>query len=480
MVGIMNKYDVVVLGGGPGGYVAAIYLAKAGLNICLIERDRLGGTCLNHGCIPTKALYHYAKTVHSINKHQLQGISTGQIELDFDLIMNNKQETVDSLVSGVEILVKKNKITLIEGEGKFVDDSSIIVQCSNGETKQVSGEYIVVATGSKPILPPITGLKEGMDNNFVLTSKEALALIKIPNKIVVIGGGVIGMEFATIFNQFGSEVTVIEATESILPSFNKELIKRFKPLVKKQGLNILTKSMVTAIDKTLKTVTYEGKNGPESIDCDIVLCAVGRKPSFNHISLNNLSNEIDDTRKIIVDDFMRTSINNLYAIGDVNGLSLLAHSASKQGVIAAKDIINKFSESNREINSITKVKGFSSYSVPQVAFLLPEISQVVSNDYDASKKYKSGKFLYRSNGMALAIKESDGLCKVEYDEDMKRLVYMGILGETGAELIHTGVHGIDHELNFNDLTDSIAGHPSLMEILHETLLDINKMGIHQI
>lgn len=480
---VENTYDAIVIGGGPGGYVAAIWLAKAGVNTCIVEGHKFGGTCLNYGCIPTKALYHYAKTIHSINKHQDIGIETSGLKLDMDKIMEQKSLTVDTLVNGVGTLVAKNKIAIKYGYGSFVDDNHIKVIDANGSEEIIKGHNIIVATGSVPILPPIDGLAEAVESGRVITSKEALSPSEIPNDLLVIGGGVIGMEFATIYNQFGSNVTVIEATDSLLPSFNKELVKRYKPLAKKQGIKVLTGAKVTKISDVGSDesfVTYSTKKGEIVITAAKILCAVGRKPKFDHINLDVLSEQIYDERKVLVNDFMETKINHIYGIGDVNGLSLLAHSASKQGLIAATKIINKLSKESDTIKALNEPKGFSAYAIPQVAFLLPEISQTTRNSEEQPSNISTGKFTYRSNGMALASQEKDGICKVEYDEDKNRLTYMGILGETSAELIGMGVHMMDHDLGFEALVDGVVGHPSLTEILHEALLDIHKMGIHQL
>jgi len=478
-----NTYDAIVIGGGPGGYVAAIWLAKAGVNTCIVEGHKFGGTCLNYGCIPTKALYHYAKTIHSIHKHQDIGITTSNVNIDLDKIMEQKKVTVDNLVNGVATLIKKNKITIKQGYGSFLDDHHVKVVATNGDEEIIKGRNIIIATGSTPILPPIEGLQKGLQEGSVITSKEALSLKEIPKDLVIIGGGVIGMEFATIYSQFGSNVTVVEATDSLLPSFNKELVKRYKPLAKKQGIRVLTGAMVTKItslDNEGIQVAYSTKKGEEVITTQKVLCAVGRKPMYDSLNLSCLSRDVHNERKVLVNDFMETNISHIYGVGDVNGLSLLAHSASKQGLIAATKIINKLSLENQDIKSLSEPKQFSSYAIPQVAFLLPEISQTTLNEQTDKSQVSTGKFVYRSNGMALASQEKDGICKVEYDEVNQRLTYMGILGESSSELIQMGVHMIDHELDFEQLIDDVVGHPSLNEILHEALLDIHKKGIHQL
>ncbi len=478
-----HTYEAIVIGGGPGGYVAAIWLAKAGVKTCIVEGHKFGGTCLNYGCIPTKALYHYAKTIHTIHKHQDIGISTRSVELDFSKIMEQKYSTIDTLVNGVAALVDKNNISIKHGVGSFLDDHHVKVMSQSGEEEILFGKNIIIATGSTPILPPISGLKENLEKNLVITSKEALNIETIPEQLVIIGGGVIGMEFATIYNQFGSRVTVIEATDSVLPNFNKDLVKRYKPLAKKQGISILTGAMVTKVsssDHQIASVSYTTKKGDFTIDADKVICAVGRKPLFNDLELHNLTEQVHNDRQLLVNDVMETTLNHIYGIGDVNGLSMLAHSASKQGIIASTKIINKLSLENPEICCQEEPMGFSTYAIPQVAFLLPEISQTSRPIDVALENIASGKFTYRSNGMALAIQEKDGICKVDYDTSNNQLSYMGILGESSAELIQLGVHMIDHNLSYKGLVDSVVGHPSLSEILHEALLDTHRQGIHQL
>lgn len=476
MVGDRMNVEVAIIGGGPGGYVAALWLAKAGVKTSLIEGHKVGGTCLNYGCIPTKAYYHYAKLIRNMEKHRELGIGFDNLFIDFSKIKEDKDATVNNLVTGVESLLLKNKVELIKGYGTLLDDHQIKVETGE-EPLHVRADYIIIATGSKPLLPPIEGLKDGLESGFVLTSKEILGQRELPKEILVIGGGVIGMEFAGILAAMGTSVTVVEACDTILPSFEKDLVKRYKPLAKKQGIQIVTSSKVTKVDPLSGQVTYEDKKGHHIISSDKVLCSVGRQPVLDGFGKENLSVAIDNGRQIMVDDHMKTPLDHIYAIGDVNGLSLLAHSASKQGVIAGGQIITALGKDHDGFYMGQSEKGFSEFAIPRVAFLMPEMAEV---SLDNPGSGKVGKFMNRSNGMAMAAHETDGLVKVEYSEEEAGLVYMGILGEGAAELIHSGVHAIDNHSSYDHLINSVTGHPSLSESIHEALLDVEKKSIHQL
>lgn len=343
--------------------------------------------------------------------------------------------------------------------------------------------YIIVASGSVPRMVPIQGLEEHKDSGRILTSTEILDMETIPSKITIVGGGVIGMEFATIFNQFGSEVTVLEALDSILPSFHSDLVKRYKAFPKKQGIDIKVKTMakgITVVDEQVK-VQYEGPKDSGEITSDYLLMAVGRKPNMEGLGLDEL-----DVNPKAVDGFMKSSIDSIYCIGDLNSISMLAHSASKQGVIAANDIAIRLGlEAATQHNLAEQHKPFDAYHVPNCAFLLPEIAETTSkvwrDDYADDKKkireLNEGSFNYRSNGMAKALNQEEGLSKVYLKEG--QLIYMGLLGASATELIMEGVHMMDHHAGPKDW-DSIVGHPSLGEIIHESLLDGIGLAIHKI
>lgn len=474
------NFDAVIIGGGPAGYVAAIQLAKMGATVAIVEEDRFGGTCLNRGCIPTKTFYHYAKLLNEIKHNNNQGLQVSDVKVDMGQISERKEAVVNELVTGIEQLLESLKVSVFRGKGQFVNDHEIQVNLKGGEKCLVLGQYIIVATGSKPKMVPIQGLEEGVSSGRVVTSKEILELKEIPNSLTIIGGGVIGMEFATIFNQFGTQVTVIEALDRILSSFHNDLVKRYKPFVRKQGISLKTKTLAKSIDVMNSSVNVTVDNGKEktTIESDLVLLSVGRIP--NNIELFESKAGISDLAE--VNDFLQTSVAHIYSVGDVNGLSMLAHSASKQGIIAANDIGIKLGlVDSMSINH----SGFSSYSIPNCAFLLPEVAEVsktsimnrLSEDKKALKQAPTGMFNYRSNGMAKALFSEEGLCKTVFHEDA--LIYMGIIGEMSAELIMEGVHMIDHQLSFKEM-DSVVAHPSLNEILHESLLDAYKKAIHKI
>lgn len=473
------NYDAVIIGGGPAGYVAAIQLAKAGARVAIIEKDAFGGTCLNRGCIPTKTLYHYAKLLYDIEKSQTIGLSVQNVTLNMEQVYHRKEEIVYELVSGIEQLLEANNVDKIAGSGSFITDHEIEVTIKGTKTT-VTSEYIIIATGSKPKLVPIDGLTNGLKEGYVLTSKEILNLQTIPASLTIIGGGVIGMEFATIFNQFGSQVTVIEALDHILPTFSPDLIKRYKPFIKSQGIQVLTNSLAKTIQfsNNKAVVTVKGPKETVDISSELVLLAVGRVSNTD--GLNESAAHIVNLSE--TDDFMRTNQHHIYSVGDVNGKSMLAHSASKQGIIVANDISIKLGLI--EENEI-KHKGFSHYAVPNCAFLLPEIAEVsdasvfktLTKDKKLLKQAHTGSFNFRSNGMAKALNSEEGLCKTIFHKD--KLVFMGLIGETSSELIMEGVHFIDEKIE-NQNMDSIVAHPSLNEIIHESILDAYKKAIHKI
>ncbi len=350
-----------------------------------------------------------------------------------------------------------------------MNDHDVCIARDDG-AETIRGEQVVIAVGAGPTIPRIEGLAYPTVQGRIMTSREALELKEVPESLLVVGGGVIGMELATVYAAFGCSVTVIEAADMILPSFDADLVKRYKAMVKKQGIQIITKAEVRCISEKGDSaeVVYETKKGGKTLKAQKILISTGRKPSFENLGLQSLSRKIDDGRRIAVDLTMRTSISHIFAVGDVNGISLLAHSASKQGIIAGRQIAGM------------DVKPFVSHSIPQVAFLLPELAQVDCPNKESDASLKQGRFNYRSSGMAMAMQATDGLCKVEYDADQEHLTYMGILGEGASELIHAGVFGIDHGLNYEGLADSIMAHPSLHEIIHEAFLDIKGKSIHQL
>ena len=452
---------VVIIGGGPGGYVAAIRLGNLNLDVTLIEKDKIGGVCLNEGCVPTKALYRSAEVLNLARNLEDYGITMdGSPKPDLDNIRQRKENIVDTLVGGIEKLVEASKTKVIYGEAKILDKKEISV---NGEI--IPFDKLIIATGSKTAIPPI----KGIDLENVVTSKELLELKTLPDELIIIGGGVIGMEFASIFSSFGSKVTVLEALPNILPNMDGELVKRVRPLLKRQGMNIETQVMVTEIreNKGKLEVTYGTKKGPQTKICDQVLVSTGRRPNVQGFGLEELDIEIGPTG-IVVDEYFRTSDPDVFAIGDVNGKWQLAHAASSQGEFVAEFIAN-------ESPVIGKV-------VPGCIFMFPEMASVGKTEEElklAGTSYLTSKFMLGANGKALTMGETDGFVKVITDEN-EVIIGVHILGAHASDYIHEGVLACEKSMKVEEFKSVIHAHPTLSEAFYESVMGIKGEAVHMI
>lgn len=452
---------VVIIGGGPGGYVAAIRLGNLGFDVTLIEKERIGGVCLNEGCIPTKALYRSAEVMNMASNLSEYGIAIDGVPMaEMEKIVQRKEEIVDTLVGGIEKLVEVSESKVIYGEAKIINDKEVLV---NGDT--IPFDKLIIATGSKTFIPPI----KGAELKNVITSKELLDVKTIPENLIIIGGGVIGMEFAGIFNRFGSKVTVLEALPSILPNMDGEIVKRAKPLLKKQGIDVVTSVMVTKIkekDNQLE-VTYDTKKGPMTIKGDQVLMSTGRRPQLEGFGLEVLDLDLDPTG-IVVDDEFRTSNPDVFAIGDVNGKWQLAHAASSQGEYVAELIAG-------EDSTIGRI-------VPGCIFMFPEMASAGKTEEELKlegTKYETSKFMLGANGKALTMGETDGLVKVITDDE-EVIIGVHILGAHASDYIHEGVLAIEKRMNVDDLKSVIHAHPTLSEAFYESVVGIKGEAVHMI
>jgi len=460
----MMEKDLIILGGGPGGYVAGIRAAQLGADVAIIEASRVGGTCLNHGCIPTKTLYRNAEILYNIKDAHEFGITIDNYSYDVSKMQERKSEVVNTLVGGIEQLLKANKIEVVDGYGSFVDKNTVKVQLADGGSRDITAKHIIIATGSEPIMPPIPGA--GLDG--VVTSKELLEFDSVPEKLLIVGGGVIGMEFACIFNALGTEVTVVEFQKEILSVFDKDLTKRLASSLKKKGINIATNSKVVEIKEAGSglEIVVEGKKGEAVFPADQVLMAVGRKPVVGGLNLEAVG--VDYSPKgICVDSSFKTTAENIYAIGDVNGIMMLAHAASHQGVTAVEMIIKGESHVNHEV-------------VPSCVFIFPEVSGVgltEANCKDKGIEYKSSKFAFAANGKALSLGESEGFVKVITDVEDK-MIGMQIMGPHASDLIHEGAVAIANGLSVHDIGKTIHAHPTLGESILEASLGIVDEAIH--
>lgn len=444
----MHTYDIVIVGAGPGGYVAAIKAAHMGAKVALIEKDAVGGVCLNFGCIPTKSLIKSAEVYQSALNASNFGINIDKenISFDWNKILEKKNAVVKRLTQGVKTLIDKNKIDLFIGEAKVNDANNVTVNDIRLKTKSV-----ILATGASPVIPPISGLKEAIEKEIVLTSKQILDIKEIPKSLVIVGGGVIGIEFATIFSTFGSEVTIIEREENILLNIDDEVRNTYLRILKKAKINVLTNATVTRFDK--QKVYYTYKNEEKIIKTDKVLLSIGMRA--NTQGLEHLNLEINNG--IVVNERLETNIKGIYAIGDCNGKMMLAHVASAEGIIAVENIMGK----NSSIDYLKAPAGIYSF---------PEIAMVGLTEQEAKKRnldYSVSKFPLAANGKALVEGQTDGFVKIVSDNKYGEILGVHILGENATDLIAEAVTAMELEGTVYELAKSIHPHPTLSESIME-------------
>ena len=437
-------FDIIIIGAGPGGYETAADAAAHGLSVAIVERDQMGGTCLNRGCIPTKALCRNAEVINLMREAEVWGLKTGEMTFDYAPVFERKEAVVKQLREGVEMLMGAPGITAIKGEAILKDANSVVV---NGE--EYSAKNIIIATGSAPRGLPIPGAELAM------TSDDILAMETLPKSLCIVGGGVIGMEFAAVFSTFGVEVTVIEYCKEILPPFDKDVAKRLKTVLSKRGIKIITGAAVNGISQGEDgmTVTYELKGKPQSVTCEKVLMSVGRQPVLPQ-GLDTVGVTVG-RRGIEVDDNMMTNVKGVYAIGDVNGRMMLAHAASAQGQRALHAILGKADEIKLDI-------------VPSAVFTVPELAMVGLTEEQCAEKgldVTVKKAFFRSNGKAVAMNETDGLIKMIVDNATRQIVGCHICGAHAADLIQEVVTAMNAGATVDLLTRSIHGHPTLSEVM---------------
>lgn len=437
-------FDLIIIGAGPGGYELAASAAAHGLTVGIAERDLLGGTCLNRGCIPTKALCRNAEVVNLMREAAQWGVTAGSITVDFATAMARKNEVVTQLRQGVDLLMKQPGITVLEGEAALVDAHTVDVAGTCHQAK-----HIVIATGSAPRGLPIAGA------DLCMTSDDILALDTLPPSLCIVGGGVIGMEFAAIFQSFGVEVTVIEYCKEILPPFDKDIAKRLKTVLAKRGIKVITSAAVKAVTQADNglMVTYDAKGKEQSVTAHSVLMSVGRQPVLP-AGLDTVGVTLG-RRGIEVDDHMRTNVESIYAIGDVNGRMMLAHAASAQGEVALAHILGKPSGIRLDI-------------VPSAVFTVPELSMVGLTEEQCTEREMNvlvKKSFFRSNGKAISMAEPDGLVKMIVDADTRKIVGCHICGAHAADLIQEVVMAMNADVTVDCLAEAIHGHPTLTEVV---------------
>jgi len=459
--------DVIVIGGGPGGYVAAIRAAQLGAQVALVEREYLGGTCLNVGCIPTKVLLHTAELYEEILKSNIYGIKIdGNVSVDLNSLQKRKEEITSQLVNGVTGLLRLNNIEVIKGEASFRDKNTIDVKKEDGSVITLKADNFIIATGSKPFTPPI----KGIDSEGVIDSTEALALKEIPKELVIIGGGVIGIEFATLFNSLGSKVTVLEMLPYILPPIDREISEIVKMKLSMEGINIHTSAQVTSIENNNGKLEVVAKVGNDELRVagDKVLVSVGRRAVTEGLNLDAAG--VKTSKKgIAVNNRLETNVKSIYAIGDVTGINMLAHVASEQGIVAAENIMGLHREMDYK-------------AIPACIYTKPEIASVGITEEEAKKsgiEYKVGKFMLSNNGKALIANEVEGtMVKIIADTKYGEILGVHIYGPRATDLIMEGTLALRLEATVDEIVTSIHPHPTISESIKEAALSVNNIAIH--
>ncbi len=457
----MTKYDVTVIGSGPGGYVAAIRCAQLGMKTAIIERyNNLGGTCLNVGCIPSKALLDSSEHYHNAeSKFAEHGIKVKDLKVDLKQMIKRKEDVVKQTCAGIDFLMGKNKIDVINGHASFIDKNTIEIEPANGKKQKVSTTNTIIATGSKPFSLP--GIK--IDKKRVITSTEALNLVEIPKHLILIGGGVIGLELGSVFGRLGAKVTVLEYLDSIIPTMDKSLGKELQKSLKKIGFSFNLQHKVTGATIKGKTVTVraENKRGKEvSFTGDYCLMAVGRKPYTDKLCLEKANINVDDSGMISVDDQLMTNIDGIYAIGDVIKGPMLAHKAEEEGVYVAEKLAGQKPHINYNL-------------IPGVVYTWPEVASVGATEEqlkEQNKKYKTGSFPFRASGRARASMDLEGLVKILADAETDEILGVHMIGPRAADMIAEAVVAMEYRASAEDIARICHAHPTYTEAIKEAAL----------
>ncbi len=459
------SYTTIVIGGGPGGYTAAIRLAQLGVKVTLVEKDNIGGTCLNVGCIPSKALLNAAKMVHQAKHFQNMGIEFGEPKIDCPRLIEWKDKIVSRLTSGVSKLLKDNGVRVVKGNARFIEPHKILVELSGNKT-ELAADNLIIASGSRSA--QLSNLP--VDHKFIIDSTDALSLTLIPDSIAIIGGGYIGLELGTYFAKMGSKVTVIELMPQLLPGFEKDVARMIALSLKKLGVKVLTDSKVSAyyIKDDRLYVDIETTKGIEKIQCSKMLIAVGRVPYIDELGLETIGLSTDDKGFIQVDSRRQSNIKHIYAIGDITGQPMLAHKASKEGEVAAEAIAGLDSRYDPKV-------------VPAVCFTDPEIAVVGisgSQAKEAGIDYQVGKFPYAASGRALTTGEVKGYALLLAEKSSQRIIGARIVGAGASEMISEVSLAIECNATVSDLADLIHPHPTFSETLMEAAKAIHGAAIH--
>lgn len=455
------QYDVTVIGSGPGGYVAAIRCAQLGFKTAIIEKyDTLGGTCLNVGCIPSKALLDSSEHYHNALTHfKEHGIDITKPKVNFKQMIARKADVVKQNVDGVAYLMKKNKIDVHHGVGSFVDKNTIKITPSKGEPKEIKSDKVIIATGSKPADLPFARI----DKKRIISSTESLALKELPKHLIVIGGGVIGMELGSVYARIGSKVTVVEYMDKIIPTMDGTMGKELMRATKKLGIDFKVSHKVTAVENTGKEVVVkaEDKKGNEvEFKADYCLVAIGRKPYTEGLGLENVGIKTDDRGRIEVDEHLKTSVDSIYAIGDVVKGAMLAHKAEEEGTLVAEQLTGQKPHINYRL-------------IPGVVYTWPEVASVGYTEEElkeAGRNYKTGSFPFKALGRARASMDLDGQVKILADKDTDEILGVHIVGARAADMIASAVTAMEYRASAEDVSRMSHAHPTYMEAVKEACL----------
>ena len=463
-----EKFQAVVIGGGPGGYVCAIRLAQLGLKTACIEsRGSLGGTCLNVGCIPSKSLLNLSEEFHKVKNLSNKGIEIGDVKLNLSKMMKSKDKAVDTLTKGVEFLLKKNKVTYFKGLGSFKSKNEILIKDDKNKEITINSEKTVIATGSIP--SDLPGIK--IDEKVIISSTGAIKLEKVPKKMIVVGGGYIGLEMGSVWSRLGSEVQVVEFLDHITPGMDKEISNEFMKILKKQGIKFNMQNKVESIKKNNSgaVVTTIDKDGNKNnFECDVVLISVGRKPNTNGLNLEAAGVKLDEKKRIKTDKSFQTNIENIFAIGDVISGPMLAHKAEDEGIAVAENIVGQSGHVNYD-------------TIPGVIYTAPEVASIGKTEEQLKElnvKYKIGKFSFMANSRAKAIDDAEGFVKILADETTDKVLGAHIIGPHAGELIAEIGVAMEFGASSEDIARTCHAHPTFSEAVKEAALSVDKRAIH--
>jgi dihydrolipoamide dehydrogenase len=466
----MATYDLVVIGTGPGGYVCAVRAAQLGMKVAVVEKNAtLGGTCLNVGCMPSKALLHasemFEEAGHSFAK---MGVSVSAPKLDLPSMMNFKQQGIDGNVKGVEFLMKKNKIDVINGKGKVLGTGKLEVTGSDGKTQTVETKNIVIATGSD--VAQLKGIE--VDEKRIVSSTGALSLDKVPEKLLIVGAGVIGLELGSVWHRLGAQVTVVEFLDRILPGMDGEVAKQFQRILEKQGFAFKLGAKVTAVDTSGKTLSAKiepaAGGQAESLQADVVLVAIGRVPYTEGLGLKEAGVALDNRGRVQIDAHFATSVKGVYAIGDVVAGPMLAHKAEDEGVACAEILAGQAGHVNYDV-------------IPGVVYTTPEVSAVGKTEEElkqAGVAYTVGKFPFTANGRSKVNQTTEGFVKVLADAKTDRVLGVHIVGREAGEMIQEAAVLMEFGGSAEDLARTCHAHPTRSEAIKEAALAVGKRAIH--